>query len=809
MNTMRITTRYLAGAAMIVLFVREAAQAETLRLHCAPAAITCVAVDGVRGKVQHEVPITFGQPFAAADVPRGAALAAVDGQGKALPLQIDQISSHRDGSIRFAILSTILPALADHEVVSLILRKDVETPSAAPPGVAALLTTGYDLKIEMALHSPQVTQIVLGDRDGATPGTPFRDGEAVTVALGDDPADRYTVTVRGDMAGGDFTTLTKIAAAMTEAINKGRNYRAYKIGEGGGFEKLWVTARDAPGRPFAVSFTYSGHAKLASHNLQEWAPTRHLVADARPALEKATPPPDVWLKGPVATEFSVIVPLRDAESGQPHLQLAAMFNVRFFANGQNIRTDVVMENDWTFAPAPGNVSYDISIADRDRATYKARNVNLYQHARWHTVLWSGTSPEAAVRYDTSYFFKSRIVSNYDTTLQVPEAVLQREATRLAAADTSPMGPVFIAPYMPMTGGREDIAPLPRWTALYLVSQDPRARKAMMANADASGGIPIHYRDRSTGQPVSIDRHPGIALFLGKARAGDAIPAVANGDTPWTPDAAHQPSLAYVPYLVTGDRFYLDELMFWANWDMGGIDPGYRDGAKGLIHSNQIRGQAWSMRNLGEAAMALPDGHPMKAYFAQKLRNNLQWYVDNYPRNHDREKASPLGWVERPDVPGNTAPWQDDFLALAAGHLAEAGYSLAEEFFRWQAQSTVGRWTHEAEGYCWTVAPGYYINVRTKSGHAISDWRTLFKENWPDLSACPARFPEESYPESPAGSVAFAEAMLALSSDFRIPGAREALRRLRAETPGLIRAEAEDPSWAIVPRGERVEKADIK
>ncbi len=178
---------------------------------------------------------------------------------------------------------------------------------------------------------------------------------------------------------------------------------------------------------------------------------------------------------------------------------------------------------------------------------------------------------------------------------------------------------------------------------------------------------------------------------------DGLPPVTNGDTPWTPDAAHQPSLAYVPYLITGDRFYLDELLFWANWDMGGIDSGYRDGAKGLINMNQIRGQAWSLRTLGEAAMALPDAHPMKSYFSQRLHNNLQWYVDRYPRNRDPERVSPLGWIERPEVPGSTPPWQDDFLALVTGHLAEAGFPLAEEFFRWQAQSTVGRWTMMQKG----------------------------------------------------------------------------------------------------------------
>ncbi len=118
-----------------------------------------------------------------------------------------------------------------------------------------------------------------------------------------------------------------------------------------------------------------------------------------------------------------------------------------------MRADVVLENDWTYEPAPGNLDYDISIAGKDTVTFKASGVGLYQHARWHRVMWSGPVPIAAVRYDVPYFVRSRIVSNYDTAIHIPELTLADEARRLAAADTGPMGAAFITPYMPTTGGR--------------------------------------------------------------------------------------------------------------------------------------------------------------------------------------------------------------------------------------------------------------------------------------------------------------------------------------------------------------------
>ena len=109
---------------------------------------------------------------------------------------------------------------------------------------------------------------------------------------------------------------------------------------------------------------------------------------------------------------------------------------------------------------------------------------------------------------------------------------------------------------------------------------------------------------------------------------------------WKPDTAHQGSFAYIPYLITGDAFYLDETMFWATYNMTSLNPEYRDYAKGIVESNETRAQAWAMRSLGEAAFATPDSHPMKNHFLTRLDNNLQWYANYYQASNT--KVSPLG-----------------------------------------------------------------------------------------------------------------------------------------------------------------------
>ncbi|MCW2240908.1 hypothetical protein [Azospirillum canadense] len=751
---------------------------------CAPKALTCIeAVGG--SQAQRHVPLTVGQPFRAGDVPKGASLIAEDSRGGSLPVQIDQPATFADESLRFAVLSTVLPSLPAHgrEIVNFFV--------GTPAGGTGTAVPTPDTKIEAvaSVYAAQVSLITFGNRAGLTPGVPFLTGEQVTIALGDAPEDRYTLTISPDMAGGAHPTLRRIAETFLTLINQGRSFRAYKLGEGGGYENLWVTTREQPGRAFRVRFLYTGQAHLRASVLQEWQPSRRFVASA-----KAGDTAHAWLSGSVVSETTQTVPFVEEATGTPHPQLTARFAVRAYAGVRAVRVDTTVENAWTHEPGAGNLSYDMALLLDGAEAFRIRNVTHYHHARWHTVRWAGEAPTVHVRHNAPYLFKSRAVWNYNTRVAIPEAVLAAEEQALARADTGPMGAATITTYMPMTGGRSDIGPLPRWTALYLLTQDRRAKALMLANADAGGGAPIHFRDRQTDQPISLERHPNLFLVPGQP-GPDAIPAMSNADTPWAPDVSHQPSLAYVPYLVTGDKYYLDELMFWANWTVGVHRPEYRGGGLGLLTDEQIRGQAWGLRGLGEAAHALPDRHPMKGYFARILANNLGWYVNTYPRNPDRLATSPLGWVEKNDAIGVTGPWQNDFLAIVIGWLAETGEPLAAEYFRWLSRATVGRWTHEAHGYCRAQAPAYYIKIRGPDNRFIADWGELHRLNWPEVRGCSGAI-TEGFPNAPTGYVAVSLAMLAVAADQGVDGAAAAYNRLRQDTAMTF---ATDPTWAIVPR----------
>lgn len=92
---------------------------------------------------QADAPVTFGQIFKDGDVPKGASLTATVA-GVAVPLQVDAKATNPDGSLRHAVLTTRIPALAANAAEPLT----ISTGAATVPGVAvslgALLATQYD-----------------------------------------------------------------------------------------------------------------------------------------------------------------------------------------------------------------------------------------------------------------------------------------------------------------------------------------------------------------------------------------------------------------------------------------------------------------------------------------------------------------------------------------------------------------------------------------------------------------------------------------------------------------------------------------
>jgi hypothetical protein len=471
-------------------------------------------------------------------------------------------------------------------------------------------------------------------------------------------------------------------------------------------------------------------------------------------------------------------------------------NLRVYAGVAQARTDVIVEDLWTYDPGARNWHYDVTIEQDGKVAFKQDDLTHYHHARWHKVVWSGTDPDVFVQYDRHHFINSRAVAHYDERLTIPSSIIEADYRNLAKANTGLMGSANVMLYFGAAGGRADIGPVPRWTTLYLLTMDPREYTVMMANADASGSIPIHYRDRKTDRPVSIDDHPGIVTGDWPPSSGpDKIPPTVDAATPWSPERSHQPSLVYIPYIVSGDRYYMEESQFWATWNLGSAYPPKRGGAEGIvIGTEQTRGDAWALRALAEAAEITPDRDPMKRYFESKLENNLKYALARYAK-----RSNPLGLDAILNDRGDKkfAPWQVDFMIMVLDQIAGNQYSGADTWLRWLGQIAVGLWTNEQNGFCRMNAPAGWMLRNRPDGGLISSWSELQKANFPQQIGCPTSFPKEAYDGSPIGYVVDAMSAAAVLSNYEYPGARQVYDSLNERESGV--PFARDPTWRVVPR----------
>lgn len=652
---------------------------------CAADAFTCVEVASTSSQAQASVPVTFGQPFKAGDwqFTTQGLVAKVD--GATIPLQADEISSHRDGSARFAVLSAQLSNLQPGQ--SKIINLYTGAKSTSTPSVPS--NPDWNLELEAQVYD----------------------------------------------ANGSITTL--VAQPQADLVKQIANN--------------------------------TGHR----------------------------------LSGAVANEYTVALPFKNKATGATHPHLTARLHTRLVDGGQRIRTDVVMENTRTWTANPGNITYSFAVKRNGSTIYTQPKFTHYHHARWHKVLWTGASAEplARVRHNMPYFIASKAVWNYDLNVKISETSLARDYADLVKARTDqaalgPMGNGLLEKYFPMTGGRSEIGPYPRWTANYLVSQDDRAREMMMSLADSAAAVPVHYRDEDTGYPLDLDRYPNVSIT--PAWSTPVLPTVINDTTIWTPDIAHQASYAYVPYLLTGDAFFLDEMMFWTAWNAAAPNPTYRGGGQGLAKDNQVRGQAWAMRALGETARSLPDNHPRKSYFNGRLAINIDWYAKQYPLNPNAATLYPLNALPKPDEPHLVGPWQNDYFGIVFAQLAENAEPNAKLVLDWMSKFNVGRFNNEAQGFCTKRAAAYYWTIVDSNNAPYTTWRNLYQGNYPG-EACSSVTTVDGYPNWAGGYAAGARAMLASAANAGVADAAATYTKWRSLTPLMDEDFATNATFAIVPR----------
>lgn len=447
-----------------------------------------------------------------------------------------------------------------------------------------------------------------------------------------------------------------------------------------------------------------------------------------------------WLAGAIVNEWQVSAPLKNAQ-GVEHPHLTARFAIRSYAGQNKARVDVTLENNWAYEPGPQNFTYDAQVQVGSQTVYSKAGLTHYHHARWRKVFWWGAEPQIHIQHNTAYLIASKAVPNYDQSIVFTAASITPIKAKFTGAVTEPMGSGMAEPYMPAPGGRPDIGLLPGWAATYLLTMDKDAKQATLGSADLAGSWSMHYRDKNTDKPISLVNYPYMTLL---GNPGDTInPATKKSESfpacggvctnSNVADSAHEPAFSYLPYLVTGDYYHLEELQFWTMYNLLQSNPGYRNFGKGLFHRTQVRGQAWILRTLADAAYITPNNDALKTQFTTFLSDNLDWYNQAYSSNTIADNTLGAifdsGSTEYNNKRG-ISPWMDDFFTSAAGHTLELGFSKAAPLLTWKAKFPISRMIDP--GYCWIMGAIYALNVRDS---ATSSYYTTMREAY--LASSPA------------------------------------------------------------------------
>ncbi len=557
-------------------------------------------------------------------------------------------------------------------------------------------------------------------------------------------------------------------------------------------------------------------ATIALSGLSGSGYSGNLVANLRNTLN-AVSTLDYWLEGSVVSEVLLAQTLNNS--------LNAAWEVRFYPGTNYIRISHAIENvDTSYR---GNINYAVAVNQGHASPVEVYSKPTFQHnfsSRWRKVFWLGeTPPEVEVHYDLDYLIATGMVMPYDTTVAVAESTIAADYVSWQNKDTDIMGNGFISKYFPTTGGRPEIGIQPEWVANYLLTFDNRYKEMVLGNGNLSGSVPIHFREGNSSlpsynRPLNIDDRPTMDIA---ARTGipSAIGIDSNSSTGWTPDRAHQGSFAYVPYLVTGEKYYLDEMLYWASWNLGMDDYGrdghgnfqnfssqigVGDGSNGIIY-DQMRGFAWALRSVSDAGVIAPDAHPDKAYFLEKAQNNIDWMLlgnsaatkhgmgfARLPRERENNEYWPYG------VDG---PWFHDFVVLVLADMSRKyNYADLNILMATFGEFTVGRFTKDPSFNKWDGAAYWYpFQENTGSGYFRGKtWADYWSAVLTAHKESGQGLPNIGYVRYDSADSYLLIAKAALSQLIGLDGGASAYSFVQGTYTASVLNR--NPTWALVPTG---------
>lgn len=370
---------------------------------------------------------------------------------------------------------------------------------------------------------------------------------------------------------------------------------------------------------------------------------------------------------------------------------------------------------------------------------------------------------------------------------------------------TPMSLAGLPAWMGATGEWPYIGPVTDWQARYLISGDPDDFEAVRVTLEASGTYPWHYRDERTGGPLDINTYPNAGAY---GTGGFSQNPYIGQDpaTGITMDTAHIPSPAYVPFVLTGDPYALEEMQFADCFALVSTPPASR----GLWSLSQTRGLAWTLRTRAQLCKVTPVDVPTwlkpRSYFKAFLDAERDWLLATFVNSSDPEFTrfnlliSGLNSNPETPIPGSTyfAPWEQDFCAFILGWVVNMGFTDWVPIHDYSLKNNLAR-TAGTSGWPKAIPSPYRLQIKQTAG---SDWVADWPAAWALRMVVSGDTDPVTIPPGNQTFPAYARGVLAMAAHIGNTDAAAAydwldssLRAVAASDPGTNQIKFK---WSIAP-----------
>lgn len=478
--------------------------------------------------------------------------------------------------------------------------------------------------------------------------------------------------------------------------------------------------------------------------------------------------------------------------------------VYFRPDVTNDRVEVVVELGRIWTPVGGAVEHIMEpyTAVIQRGDRVLSTINVPYHWWWSRWRWQ-SALRPVVRQPSALIAKGLLPPYGDSMLFGLPPYSPRRPIRY----DMPMSNAGLVSDMGATGNRDEIGPLTEPQADYVIRGGDTALQAMIAQAEACGSVPIHWRDEKTGAFVDFQRYPNGTV--NKTVGGPVIPAPPVPRVNGAPDpryfrieTGHTPGLAYLPYMLTDDPYYLEELQALGTLGIG-FEAYHRQIRKlpGLADPGQTRGYAWSMRSLFQLGVVSPEKPPSwllpKSYWRKCIADNrafIQLYMNSPARVHRYFRVFPVSHV--------VATWQQSMLAFIFGWAVNMGYGEWRAPYEWFLPGILAQCDgHSGWPRGW---PSPYLWHPLKILKGRDDGAGLFTDTSIDAETCKdwaeawQQFKQDSnvddsgwdgtsifQHQSGPDYFLFLQSTLRIATRLKAPGAKECSDYIEAQIPAIM------------------------